>query len=69
MSYKRKYTKGDVVTSLDELAEQKFVYIHDKIYHFGWWQSLQFGFLKRKLEAGCILKAERKVENDQRKDG
>ena len=63
MSYKRKYARGSVIQSLDELAEQKFVYIHDKIYHFGWWQSLQFGFLKRKLEDGCILKAERVVDD------
>ena len=63
MTYKRKYTKGDAITSLDELAAQEFVYIHDKIYHRGWWQSLQFSFVKRKMDAGCIRKAERTVED------
>lgn len=62
MANKRKYTPGDPITSLDELAEHEFVYIHDKIYHRGWWHSLQFSFVKRKLDAGCIRKAERVVE-------
>jgi hypothetical protein len=64
MANKRKYRPGEVIVSLDELAKQEFVYIHHKIYHWGWWQSLQFRFIKSKLEAGCIRKAERVVEDE-----
>lgn len=64
MASKRKYRPGLVITSLDDLAKQEFVYIHNKIYHSGWWQSLQFRFIKSKLEAGCIRKAERVVEDE-----
>ena len=60
MASKRKYSPGEVIVSLDELAAQEFVYIRDKIYHRGWWQSLQFSFIKRSLDAGCIRKAERR---------
>ena len=63
MTSKRKYHAGDVILSLDELSAQEFVYIHDKIYHRGWWQSLQFSYLKRKIEAGCVRKAERGTED------
>ena len=63
MASKRKYHPGEVISSLDELAAQEFVYIHDKIYHRGWWQSLQFSFVKRKTDAGCIRKAERVIED------
>lgn len=58
-----KYRPGKVILSLDELALQEFIYIHHKIYHRGWWQSLQFHFIKCKLDAGCIRRAERVVED------
>lgn len=63
MASKRKYRPGGVITSLDELAAQKFIYIHDKIYHMGFWQSLQFHFIKLKIDAGCIRKAERVTDD------
>lgn len=63
MSSKSKYRPGEVILSLDELAAQEFVYIHHKVYHRGWWQSLQFSFVKRKMDAGCIRKADRRVED------
>ena len=63
MAGKRKYYPGKVISSFDELAAQEFIYIHDKIYHRGWWQSLQFSFIKRKMDDGCIRKADRRVED------
>ena len=63
MASKRKYSPGELITSLDELATQEFIYIHDKIYHRGWWQSLQFSFVKRHMDAGFIRKAERGTED------
>ena len=59
MAYKRKYQQGNVISSLDELAIQEFVYIHGKIYHCGWWASMQFRLVKRLMDDGHIRKAER----------
>lgn len=42
MPYKRKYRRGEAITSLDELAKQEFVYFFDKITHRGWFMSWQF---------------------------
>lgn len=63
MASNRKYRPGEVISSLDELAAQEFIYIYDKIYHRGWWQSFQFHFIKCRMEAGCIRKAERVAED------
>lgn len=35
----RKYRKGRLITSIDELSKQDFIYMNDKIYHQGWFQS------------------------------
>ena len=59
MAYKRKYQPGNVISSLDELASQELVYIHGKIYHCGWWASMQFRLVKRLMDDGRIRKAER----------
>lgn len=59
MAYKRKYKPGETIKSLDELSEQEFVYIHEKIYHSGWWASMQFRLVKRLMDDGHIRKAER----------
>ena len=63
MESKRKYKPGKQIKSFDELATQKFVYIRDKIYHHGWWQSLQFSYIKRHMDCGYIRKAERVTED------
>ena len=65
MAYKRKYKPGKTIKSLDELSEQEFVYIHEKVYHRGWWASLQFRFVKLQMEAGYIRKAERIDEDGE----
>ena len=63
MSYKRKYRKGAVITSLDELAEQEFIYVvrgvSQKILHAGWFLSWQFRLVKDYLRSGMIYRAER----------
>lgn len=59
MAYKRKYQPGNVISSLDELASQELVYIRNKIYHCGWWASMQFRLVKRLMDDGHIRKAER----------
>lgn len=54
---KRKYRKGEPITSLEDLANQEFVYVHDKITHRGWFMSWQFRFAKDMLEKGVLHKA------------
>ena len=65
MAYKRKYQQGNVVSSLDELAVQELVYINGKIYHSGWWASMQFRLVKRLMDDGHIRKAERICEDGE----
>jgi hypothetical protein len=55
--YRRKYHKGDVITSLDELAKQEFVYFFDKITHHGWFASWQFNLAMRYIERGVLYYA------------
>lgn len=62
MAYKRKYCKGGKITSLDELAKQKFVYCYDKILHNGWFGSWQFSFAKRMIDRGVIFYAVKKED-------
>lgn len=57
MAYKRKYRRGEVITSLDELAKQEFIYWHNKIYHAGWFMSWQFRMAKRFIDAGSLYYA------------
>ena len=65
MAYKRKYTKGDRVTSIDELVQQEFVYINDKIYHAGWFMSFQLSWAKRLIEVGCVFRADRRTNHGE----
>ena len=67
MSYKRKYRKGEKLTSLDELAKQEFIYVFDKITHRGWFGSWQFSLALRYINRGCLYyaeKMERGILND-----
>ena len=59
MAYKRKYRKGNQITSLDELAEQEFVYFFDKITHNGWFMSWQFRMAKNLISRGILFTAEK----------
>ena len=53
----RKYKKGDLITSLDEFAQQEFVWMHDKVYHKGWAQSWRFLEIYRRIHGKDIYKA------------
>ena len=58
--YKRKYSKGKQITSLDELAKQDFIFVFDKITHGGWFMSWQFRLAKSYIDRGCLYYA---IEN------
>ena len=72
MPYKRKYRKGEPITSLDELAKQEFIYFLDKITHRGWFESWQFRLAERYIKRGMLFYAvknevyEMKTYNDIR---
>lgn len=67
MSYKRKYKRGERITSLDELSKQEFIYFFDKITHHGWFMSWQFSLAKRYIERGMLyyaVKIDEEVTNN-----
>lgn len=39
---RRKYEKGERITTLDELYKAEFVWWNDKVYHKGWVRCWQF---------------------------
>lgn len=52
---KRKWQRGDLITSLDELNKQELIWYdfgggRGKVYHAGWWKSWQFHTLCIHLE-------------------
>ena len=59
MAYKRKYRKGNPITSLDELSKQEFIYFFDKITHCGWFMSWQLCMAKRYIDRGFLYYAEK----------
>jgi len=61
---KRKYRKGERITSIDEMLEQEFVYWNDKITHNGWFGSWQLRMTKMAIERGIIYKAIKKESEE-----
>ena len=57
MPDRKKYKMGDVIKSLDELAKQEFVFVHEKLYHRGWFCAWQFRYCLASVEAGHVRKA------------
>lgn len=56
---RRKYYKGEMITSLDELAKQNLVYFRDKITHRGWFCAWQLSLITRYIENGDLYYAEK----------
>lgn len=63
----RKYRQGRIITSLDELINQEFIYIHQKILHKGWFRSLQLWYLQELIENGFVRYAI-KIDKGENKD-
>jgi hypothetical protein len=61
---KRKYRKGEKITSLDELAKQEFIYFFDKITHCGWFMSWQFILAEMYIRRGWLYYAVKIEEED-----
>lgn len=61
----RKYRKGGKIRSLDELAQQEFVYFHDKIYHKGWFGSWQLMWCEARIKFGELRYAVKEDEDGE----
>jgi len=53
----RKYKKGALINSLEELMQQDFIYFYDKVYHKGWFRGWQIGWVKSQIKYKCFRKA------------
>ena len=63
----KKYSKGEPIKSLDELAQQEFVYWWDKITHKGWFMSWQFRMARDAIQRGnVIFKAIKNNETEEK---
>lgn len=61
---KRRYRKGDRITSIDELLSQEFVYWNNKITHKGWFGSWQLRMTANAIKNGSIYKAIKKESEE-----
>jgi hypothetical protein len=50
-----KYSKGELIKSLDELASQEFVYWRGKITHRGWFMSWQISMALNAIQHGNVI--------------
>ena len=66
MAYKKKYAKGNTITSLDELMKQKWVMWGDSPRHMGFVGSMQMRTVQRLMGSGCFSYAidVREVEDE-----
>lgn len=61
----RNYKQGEVITSLDDLSKQEFIFFKRKLYHKGWFFSWQLRWVSYWLNAGQFFKAIKKeLKND-----
>lgn len=56
---KRKYKKGALVKSLDELFLHEYFIVNGKTRHRGWVQSWQLGLARKYIERGAVYVAVR----------
>ena len=60
----RKYEKGELITSIDELLSCEFVYIYEKLWHKKWFLNLQLGLLIHWITHNKIRKAIKKEKKN-----
>jgi hypothetical protein len=51
------YEKGELITSLDEMLKQEFIFSREKVYHRGWFCSWPIIFAQGKIQEKQIFKA------------
>ena len=62
MKSRRRYKRGERITSLDELYKSDFIWWRGKVYHKGWFSSWQFRYVYMQLNGVGIYKVEKIVE-------
>lgn len=70
MSYKKKYKKGEMITSFYELEKQEFIYIvygsgFEKVLHEGFFKCWQFRLLELYIRKGMVYRAVREIFVDE----
>lgn len=64
MAYKRKYEKGEPITSLDELMDREFIYWRNKITHKGWFMSWPLRLVHLAISNGILFRASKITKED-----
>ena len=62
MKSRRKYTKGERISSLDELYKSDFIWWRGKVYHKGWFASWQIRYCYIQINGVGIYHVEKIVE-------
>lgn len=57
--YEKKYKKDELITSLDDLIQEKFIYCGNQILHHGWFASWTLRFTMQQIKAKRIFRAKR----------
>ena len=60
----RKYEKGELITSIDELLSCDFVYIYNRLWYKKCFENLQLGHLLHLIAENLIRKAIKKESNN-----
>lgn len=60
----RKYKKGELIETLDQLVNQDFIYLNNKIYNRGWFLSWQLSFTNHLIIRKKLFKAIKKEQNN-----
>lgn len=60
---RRKYRKGELITSLDELVKQDLVYHNNKTEASGWFMSYQLSYINNEIKRNRIYKVVKKENN------
>lgn len=61
---RRKYERGEKITSLEEMVKQDCIYCNDKVTHRSWFMSWQINMAVNSIAAGRIYYAIRKEGED-----
>lgn len=54
------FKRGKMITSLDQLADCKYIYFMDKVIHHGFWQNWQLRLIINHINMGRFWEAELK---------
>lgn len=56
----RKYEKGPLIQSLDELSEKEFIFCRNQVLHNGWFKSWPLRMAEDAIKSGVLFAAIKK---------